>query len=78
MARWRRLTLTPTPTPSPNPNPNPNQMAQLSSSAVREALRAGVVAEAEGEGGDASSSAALPALPACLRDFVQAEGLYRD
>ena len=53
-------------------------MAQLSSSAVREALRAGVGAEAEGEGGDASSSAALPALPACLRDFVQAEGLYRD
>ena len=57
-------------------------MAQLSSSAVREALRAGGGAEAEAEGEregrDASTSAMVPALPACLRDFVQAEGLYRD
>jgi hypothetical protein len=57
-------------------------VAQLSSSAVREALRAGGGAEAEAEdereGRDASTSAMVPALPACLRDFVQAEGLYRD
>ena len=58
------------------------EVAQLSSSAVREALRAGGDAGAEGggedEGRDASASAMVPALPACLRDFVQAEGLYRD
>ena len=62
------------------------EVAQMSSSDVREALRAlaleaGGEGEAEGQGRDgrdASRSVLVTALPACLWDFVQAEGLYRD